>query len=457
MKKGRKAGLVNREARGTGDTDADEDGTRDQMMRRATSSGAGGNREFKQADEDNINDEVVRGIHMRRHNFGRALSRVTEEDRKSRDNSAAHVTEEDRKSSITGLGSRDVEIGGGGGDIFLSSKILRKEGVGKRESAAKVGDGGNDNAVPWSPSCGDRAEGSAGDIGRHPDLSSGGMEERDDSSRSEEGARSVGRWEGAREPSVAASRTEGSSVMVGQEGDCGNSSGGDSCATLHSGSDDEGNRERSSSTSNRQEAIRHIDGDSSDESRRVLENVKTDSDSSDEGGTYGGIGLVDTRREASLGRDHRPKGNRMKSNVRRTDESGGSSGGVENIQVATSPRRPPSGRLKGPRIDAIAHSSDDQIKVDDAIAGSGGGHPSRSRRRTSSTLPSGSSLSLPLPSTRHHLGGSENRSTRPGVNTHSHLKAKKMRIGWSRTRLSAGGTASDAVERSPLEDVSTPF
>lgn len=447
IKKSRKAGLVSRGAGGTGDTGTDQGRTRDQTLERATSSGAGGSNEFKQTDAGNLDGDVVSGVPMHRHKFERELSRVTEEEHMSRESSFA--------CSTGGFGGRDAETGGGSGGVFRSPNISRK-GMEEGKFAAGIGDGGNSNGVPWSTNRGDRGEESAGDSGRHPELSSGGMEERDGSRRGEEGARSAGRLGGAREPSVATSSADGLTGMGGQEEDCADSGGGDSCSILHRGSGGEGNTERSSPTFNHEEAIKYLIGDSSDVSSRVLEDTKTDGDSSGEGTRYGGVGLVDTRREASAGRHYRPKDNRMASESGRSDGSGGSSSGdLNKTQVAKSPRRSALSRLRSFKIAAVTHSSDN-AKVDDAV-GSGDGHPSRSHRPTASTLPSGSSVPPPFPSARHRLRGSDHPSARPGANTHSHLTARKMRRKLSRTRLSARDKMPDALMESPHEDVRTPF
>lgn len=445
IKKSRKAGLVRRGAGGTGDTGTDQGSRRDQTLERATSSGEGGSNEFKQADAGNLDGDAVSGVPMHRHKFERELSRVTEEEHMSRESSFA--------CSTGGFGGRDAETGGGSGGIFRSPNISRK-GMEEGEFAVEIGDG-NSNGVPWSTNRGDKGEESEGDIGRHPESSSAEMEERDGSRRSEEGARSAGRLEGAREPSVAASSADGSTGMGGEEGDFANSGGGDNCSILRRGSDGEGNMKRSSPTFNHEEAIKYLMGDSSDASSRVLEDTKTDGDSSGEGTRYGGVGLVDTRREASLGRHYGPKGNRMASESGRSDESGGSSGDVDKTQVAKSPRRPALGRLRSFKIRAVTHSSDN-AKVDDAV-GSDDGHPSRSHRPTASTLPSGSSLPPPFPSARHRLRGSDHPSARPGANTHSHLTARKTRRKWSRTRMSASDKMPDALMESPHEDVRTPL
>ena len=431
IKKSRKAGLVSRGAGGTGDTDADKGGTREQTLRREASSGAGKNNEFKQADGDNSNDEVVRGVSLHRHKFERALSRVTEEECMSRESSLAR--------DVGGFWGRKVETGGGSGDIFPSPNIPL---TGTQELNFAIGDGGKSSGVPWSANRGERAEGSAGDSDRHPQLSSGGMEERDGSRRGGEGVRIADRQEGAGEPSVAASSANSSTGMVREEEDCAKSGGGDSCATLRRDSNSEGSMKRSSSTFNRQEA--------SDMSR-------TDGDSRGEGTGYGGIGLVGTRREATSGRHYRSKGNRMKSNSGRSHESGGSSGGVTQAQAAKSPRRPPLGLLKSSKIGVATNSSDEEFKNDDAVAGSDGGRPPRLHRHIALTPPSSSSLPTPPPSVRHRLRRSEKSSARPGVNTHSHLTARRSRSKWSRTRLSARDKVSEPLTESPLEDVRTPF
>ncbi|CAN0523732.1 unnamed protein product, partial [Laminaria digitata] len=353
---------------------------------------------------DNIDGEVVRGVDM--------LSRVTEEEYRSRESSL--------DCSISGFGGRDVGTGGGGGDIFGSPKTFRK-GVGERKVADEADDGGTSNVVSGSPNRGDGAEGVAGGRGRHPELSSGGMEERGGSHRGEEALPNTDGSEDAREPSGAASSAGGLTVMEEEKGDSGRSGGGDSCATLRGHNDGELNRNRSSSTFNREEAIGHLNGESSDESTssRVPKDGRADGGGGGEGVTNDGTSLVDARREASLGRDHRPKSNRMENDCGRTGESSGSSGGVEKAQVAKSPSRPPLGRLKSPKIDAVTASLGEEIQVDVAIAASDGVRPSRPRRPTASTLPPAPSLSTPPPSTRHRPGVLDNPPARPGVNAYS--------------------------------------
>lgn len=445
IKKRRKAGLVSRGAGGTGDTDADKGGTREQTLETATSSGAGGSNEFKQADGDNFNDKVVRGASLHRHTFERALSRVPEEECMSRENSLAR--------DIGGFWSRDEETGGGSGD-FPGPNVFRK---GMQAMKFGNGDDGHSIGVPWSANCGERAEGSARDSDQHSKLSSGGTQERDCSRLGDEGVRSADRREGAREPSVATSSANGSTGMGREERGCVNSGGADSCAILRRSNDGEGNVKLSFPTFNRQKAIRYFADDSNGMSNRVLKDTRTDGDSSGEGTRYGGIGLVDNRREATLSRHYRPEGNHMKSDAGRSDESGGSSGGVTKAHTAKFPRRPPLGLLKSPKIGVVTNSSDEEFKIDDAVAGSDGGRLSRLHHQTASTLSSGSSLPPPPPSVRHRLRDSEKSSARSGENIHSHLTARRSRRKWSRKRLSARDKVSEALTQSPLEDVRTPF
>ena len=221
LQKDREAGLDSRGAGGTKDTGDGRSRTRDQTSQRAISSGSEGCGVLKEEDESKLNDdddEVIRGVEMRRLKFGRSLSRVTEEDCMGRESSFV--------SSNIGIGGRNVETSSGG-DVY--SEALRK-GMEETKPAAEVSGSGRSNDVPLVPIREDKAEDSAEDSGRRLEIWNGGKDDHGGSCCGEEAARITGRVGSAREPGVSALREYWSTGMVAKGEARGESGGGDDCA-----------------------------------------------------------------------------------------------------------------------------------------------------------------------------------------------------------------------------------
>ena len=411
IKKGIEAGLVNRGADATGDTDADGGEAGDQALGKATSSGAGGSGELNQDDEGKTGDGLIRGAHLRNHRLTRALSRVTEEDNMSIGSSFMNSTRT--------FGGRDLESGDGGSSF--RSTVLH-EGAEENTSTGTGGDGGTKDA-PWSPLREESIDGSADDSGSTK-APSARRQTRSGPARDKEASQSTASLEGARGPSSDARIAHGSMKGLGEREDQGDDDDNDvsPILLLPLRRSSKGRRIRASPTLARQRATRNISDGSSEMSGRLSEGARAQSDSSAKEATPSGIDLAGPSSQTSDGSGRWPKPVRKKEN---TDQANGSSG-------AGMPVHPTLGRSASPKADIVAHSSDEEKSSDPASVASGGGSPARSHRR----------------------GVSKGHSTRSGVNTHSHTTARRTRRR-SSTNMPLRDKAAEDLDGSSLDDVRT--
>ena len=180
---------------------------------------------------------------------------------------------------------------------------------------------------------------------------------------------------------------------------------------------------RSSSTLNRQRAIRNLSDTSSDMSGLVSENERTHSDSSWEA-TRNGIRPIGPSRQASVSGGRSAKTVGTKETASRASEGivGGDGDGRKPVQ-------PTLGR-SSPMVDIVANSSGEETKSNATTVAGGGGRPSRSHRR----------------------GVSKDPSARSGVNTHSsHSTTRRTRHISSSNR--SRDRAAEDMSQSSLEDV----
>ena len=410
MKSSSRDGLVNRGSDATGDTDAGGGGAGDQASGRATSSGVGGSREFKQGDENNLGDEPVRGAHL--HRIPRALSRVTEEDSMSLGSSFVNSTRT--------FGGRDLESGAAEGSV-LSPTVLF-EGT-EEEAHTGVGSGGGSKDVPWSPIRGGRIEERADDGGSNMKASSGRRQTRSGPPRDNGTAQNSGRLDSAQGSSIATRIADCSTSLWGESEDR-DDSGDGACSPIPlRRNGHERRRGRSSRTLNRQRAIRNLNNAGSDVSECLSEGARDHNGNSRENATRDGIDLVAPFRRESAGRGRWPK-------PISTNESAGQvdGGGVDNSDGRTA--RPIFSRSSSAKVDIVGYSSGEDSKSNAATVAGSCERPSRLHRR----------------------GSLKDLFERLGVNTHSHSAAKKSRLETSRNRSSRNKETED-LSRSSLEDV----
>ena len=436
-KKRREAGLDSRGAGGTGGTGDNRRRARDQTSRSDIPSGTDERGVLKQEDESTLDDdEVIRDAPMRRPAFGRSLSRVTEEDCMSRDNSFI--------PSNIGIGIKDVETGRGGGDVFRYSEALH-EGMKEIKLTAEIGGSGRSNDVPLMPPHEDKAEESVEDSGRRLEIWSDGKEEHGGSRRGEEAPRITGRVESANGPSVSALSDNCSTGVVAKREACGESGGDDACAFRSRGGGVEGHGKFSAPALSSQEAKIPPNDNASNMPSRALEDAKDDCHNSCKRDTRGGTGLVDTRRETSFLSVHALKRTDIENNSRQINESDGSNGSVKHSHVTKSLYRLSGGRSKRSTTEVAPYSPGKASKVETAVAGIdeglNWGRPLRRQRQTATTFPSGPPVSSFV------------SSARPRRKPQSQHTARKKKRGSSRTRSSMRTTEPEALAGSPLDDV----
>ena len=477
ISKGRKAGLINKSADDTRDIDGDRGRARNHTPQKGTPAGPRVSAEFKHEEESKLDGEGTKDVPLRVPDFGRALSRVTEEDYLSRDSSVV--------SGSVGFGDRDVESGGGGDDLFRSPMAIL-EGVEEREIAADVGGSVRSNTRPWEPTPQGGTNGSAGGSGHdqelsisereesghscrgqeilqttgrvanvrapsgrtlvsnrsagvvgntangnqegshHPELSIGGGEESGRSRHSEDAVQLTSRVENKRAPSGRTLMSNRSTGMVGKGGGCRDGGDSDGGELVRGDSSSVRNTNRSFRRLFRQEGSRNLSGSIVDR------------------GTRSGVGTVVAGDEASFGRVSSPKIIHIKNNGSQANEGGGGSGAAEKQQVAQSLHWSSRYRSRTSKNEAAVTSGD-------------GGRPSSWQGQPPSPFYSGYPISVFVSSARRRRGAWNTRSPLSGEKTNSHASERQKTPGSSTIMPSGFDKASEALKRSPLDDVRTAF